>query len=754
VIIHLFTGLVLFIIVVAMFIAYASMGTTLAALMDCVHWTLSYSLSAFLAYRSIVHSNPIDKRFKQWVSVGLMGLSIGQIISNVQLLMNWKAFPSIADVFFLMLGSCTIVGLWCLMKNRLSSEQFRAIPFDIITITLSVLTFTIVLYSPLGLGKQPIEIFVMVVYAVVLLTASFIFILFLLRSAPRLGRGWVLLLSGLCLQALASIEWNQLAFEKTLTSGHLINMTFSLSALFIGFGIQYWHFEPTKNPRYQHYCDTALRLIPLVAATFIAVALLLIINQGNISPQLHLLVVIVTILVLIIIVIRQSLLLLDSELLRKAEKQLQRLAFYDALTDLPNRRLLSERLKQTNVVLHERGFYGAILFIDIDHFKKINDTKGHDYGDLLLIAVANRLSENIAVDDTAARLGGDEFVVILSFLSEDRDQAALQAEKIAARLTTVVNQPYALQNSECICSVSVGIALFSGEDQSLDVLLKRSDSAMYQAKKAGRNRLHFYNDAVVAELDAKFALDSWMRASMNKYYELHYQAQVQMQVGSNQRVFGVEALLRLNHPERGLMLPAEFMPLAEETGLIVSIGDWVIQSACTQLKRWSREPSLNKLSISVNISVRQFYQSHFASSVKYVIDEVNINPQQLLFELTEALVLVDAEHSLTVMNELVAMGIRLSIDDFGTGQCSLNTLSTMPIHQLKIDQSLITNMMSKKSDALIVKATIAMADKFGFEVIAEAVETQAQVDFLLENGCNSFQGNFFGKPSLPTTLQT
>jgi diguanylate cyclase (GGDEF)-like protein len=735
-------GVALFTISATMLIAYFSMDTSTALFFDCTHWSLSYLLAAFLAYVSLAHSDQRDKKFKQWITCGLVSLVIGQIISNIQIVSGVRSFPGVADFFFLMLGLCSLGGLWFLMKNRLTPEQFRAIPFDIISITLSFVTLAIVLYFPLASNKNPIEIFLMVVYPVILLTASAIFVLFLLRSAPQPNAGWLFFLFGLSLQAFASMEWNELNFEKKLQNGHPLNFMFSISAVLMGLGVRFWHLEPTQNPRYKRYCDTLLRVVPLIAATFIASALLLMIQGDAILPQVRLSVVIAAIVVLIVIVIRQSLLLIDSELLRKAESHIQRLAFYDALTDLPNRRLLSERLRESIAAVARQGFYGAILFIDVDYFKRINDTKGHDYGDLLLIAIAHRLSDNISIDDTAARLGGDEFVVILSLVGETKEQASENAEKIATRLSAVINQPYMLKDSECICSVSVGIALFSGKDKSLEELLKRADGAMYKAKKAGRNRLHFYDERVVAELEARYALDNWMRSSMNKYYKLYYQ----VQIGRDHKIRGVEALLRLDHPQQGLLLPADFMPLAEETGLTISIGAWILTSACEQLKRWSLVNSLSQLPIAINISVRQFYDKDFLDSVRKTLDEVGIEPAKLVFELTEDLLLFDVDNSKAILEELMAMGIGISIDDFGAGQCSLIYLSNVRVHQLKIDQSFVGNLFAAESNQLVVRTIIAMADKLGFDVIADGVETQEQLDFLVANGCSNFQGHFFGAP--------
>ncbi|MDP1707729.1 MAG: EAL domain-containing protein [Gammaproteobacteria bacterium] len=433
----------------------------------------------------------------------------------------------------------------------------------------------------------------------------------------------------------------------------------------------------------------------------------------------------------------------DITLQKESEQKIHQLAFYDPLTKLPNRSLLRDRLRQALAHSIRNKTRGAVLFIDLDNFKTLNDTQGHNIGDLLLIEVAKRLQDCVRSDDTVARLGGDEFVVILGDLSPDAQQAVAQAKAVGEKALASINQPFNLQGLEHHGSSSIGISLFHGNEVRRNDLLKQADSAMYQAKSAGRNTLRFFDPAMQAALEARSVMEADLRQALAlQQLKLYYQ----IQVNEQGVVVGAEALLRWQHPERGLVAPMEFIPLAEDTGLIVPIGRWVLQTACAQLKMWQADPLTCHLQLAVNVSARQFRQPDFVDQVLEALKETGVDPLKLGLELTESLVLHDIADSIDKMQALRIAGVGFSLDDFGTGQSSLSYLKRLPLDQIKIDRSFVFDIATDPSDAVIVQTIIGMANNLGLEVIAEGVETEQQRDFLGRNGCHLYQGYLFSRP--------
>jgi diguanylate cyclase (GGDEF)-like protein/PAS domain S-box-containing protein len=433
-----------------------------------------------------------------------------------------------------------------------------------------------------------------------------------------------------------------------------------------------------------------------------------------------------------------------------AEEKVQHLAFYDPLTDLPNRRLLMDRLQQALASSARRSRQGALLIIDLDNFKTLNDTLGHDVGDALLQQVAQRLLPCVREGDTVARLGGDEFVVVLENLSEYALEAAAQTEAIGEKILTTLNQLYKLGTAGhrttgrwWRTTTSIGATLFIGHQSSIEELMKQADIAMYQAKKAGRNTLRFFDPQMQEVINDRVSLErELLKALEQQQFQLYYQ----IQMDSSHRPLGAEALVRWNHPERGLISPAQFIPLAEETGLILPIGQWVLETACAQIKAWERNEQTRDLVLAVNVSPREFRQAAFVAQLQAVIQRHGINPQLLKLELTESLLLEDMEETIATMNALNEIGVQFSLDDFGTGYSSLQYLKQLPLDQLKIDQSFVRDITTDTSDKEIVRTIIAMARSLNLDVIAEGVETEEQRQLLMESGCTRHQGYLFSKP--------
>ncbi|MBI5005579.1 MAG: EAL domain-containing protein [Nitrosomonadales bacterium] len=428
---------------------------------------------------------------------------------------------------------------------------------------------------------------------------------------------------------------------------------------------------------------------------------------------------------------------------KQAEDEINRLAYYDPLTQLPNRRLLMDRLHQAMAASERNGSYGAVLFIDMDNFKDLNDTRGHDMGDSLLIEVAGRLVTCVRGEDTVARLGGDEFVVMLANLGEDETFVLKRAESVATKVLTMLNQPYQIGSYEYQGTASIGVTLFTGQSTSVEDLLKHSDVALYQAKNSGRATLRLFDPSMQLALEERSRMkDDLRRALAQDQFCLYFQAQVD----ADGHGMGAEVLLRWRHPQRGLVPPAEFIPFAEELGMIVEIDLWVLEKACIQLAEWSSRKVNDGLVLAVNISAPTFMRSGFVGDVLAIVNAAGIDPGLLKIELTETSLLRGLDDTIAKMKQLIAAGISFALDDFGTGYSSLSYLRRLPIDQLKIDREFVRHIGGESNELVIVRTIIGMAQNLGLRVIAEGVETQGQFEILRSFGCPGFQGYLFSRP--------
>lgn len=423
---------------------------------------------------------------------------------------------------------------------------------------------------------------------------------------------------------------------------------------------------------------------------------------------------------------------------KRSEQEIEKLAYFDTLTDLPNRLLVKDRLNQHLVYAKRYNEQVGVIFIDLDHFKRINDTKGHTSGDELLKAVAKRLVKTVRENDTVARLGGDEFVIVCPGIRHEQDIAY-----IAQKILNTFSMSFKVEGKKTFITASMGIAFFPLDGLSVGKLLRNADTAMYAAKEQGRNNYQFFSQEMNQKAVALMELENNMRQALErKEFYLLYQPQINLESGE---VVGVEALLRWNHPQMGLVLPDIFIPVAEDTGIIIQIGEWVLRTACQQLKSW-HEMGFSSLRVAVNISGQQFKQKNFTNMVEDILMEVHLKPNSLELEITESILIANVEHTTKILNKLKDTGVGLAIDDFGTGYCSLNYLQNFPINRIKIDKSFICEITRNQNNAAITEAIIALSNSLGLCVIAEGVEEIEQLNFLRERKCYEMQGYLFSKP--------
>ncbi|HKJ51407.1 MAG TPA: EAL domain-containing protein [Gammaproteobacteria bacterium] len=419
-----------------------------------------------------------------------------------------------------------------------------------------------------------------------------------------------------------------------------------------------------------------------------------------------------------------------------AEQTIRRQAEFDELTDLPNRRLLLSNLRQEIAKAQRHDRYGAVFFIDLDRFKAINDSLGHAVGDDLLVRVAQKISARLREEDTVGRLGGDEFVVLLPEVGRDEKAAGDHASRIANEIRELFIEPFIIQDHEIHMTISIGIALFPANVSAED-LLKYADVAMYRAKSEGRDKVRLFSVEMQEAVNQQRRIEAGLRQALARdEFQLYFQAQYD----ADRHVVGAECLLRWNHPVDGLISPDRFIDIAEHTGLILPIGEWVMRSACEHLV-W-----LDDLVLAVNVSPRQFADPRFVDKLMQILEETGAEPQRLKFEITESLAMANTQHTIETMVRLRELGIIFSVDDFGTGYSSLNYLHRLPVDELKIDQSFVSNISSVSSNAVIVDTIILMAQQLDLKVVAEGIETRAELDYLLDRDCGTFQGFFFSRP--------
>jgi len=736
------TGLV---VVAAWTLAAMNPGSDWAWRLDSFHWTFAFCAAAWFAWRSANVADPALRRVRRRFALGLGLLAAGQLAWDVLQLVGWNPFPGIPNLLFLLLSPCFILGFAAMVDDAVPRSTWMSALLDVAGCSLAVLAFTLALYLPRGAQHGVLEFAVLTAYPVLLFAAAATGVVVQLHLRQRPTAATLALVGGLVGYGALWLAWDLAFLDGRTQTGSPLGLVFSLFPLLLGWGASRWQRARDAGPRHDRLCEALLRQIPLAMVAFTSAAAGFIALGDRVPmearPPLRLLVV----LVIVCAIVRQTQQLRDRDSLLAAERaiaegqaKLQHLAHHDPLTGLPNRMLLRDRMTQALATATRRGEKVALMFIDLDRFKEVNDTLGHAVGDALLCHVAAEFAQLMREEDTVCRQGGDEFAIVLT----DIDSPANAAQAVE-RVMTLSNRRATIAGHDLPMSMSVGIAMFPQDGEDFDGLMQCADTAMYRAKASGRNAYRFYDPQMNVEASERSRL-RWLLGHAIERDELHlvFQPYVQLRGGE---LAGAEALLRWTSAELGPVGPDQFIPVAEDGGQIVEIGTWVLRQACAQAAQWLRQ-GLVVPSVAVNLSILQFRHGDLVAQVADALRESGLPPQHLELEITESVLMHDTDRVLATADSLKALGVRLAIDDFGTGYSSLAYLQRLSVDKLKIDRSFVRSASTGKGSTAIVRAIVDMARALDLAVVAEGVETPAERDFLFGAQCAMGQGWLFARP--------
>ena len=713
--------------------------------LDCFHWTCAFCAAAWLAWRSARSTSGDARRVRHRFALGLGLLAAGQLTWDLLSWVGWNPFPGIPNLLYLSLSPLFIAGFVATVGDQMPGAQWRSAILDVAGFGLSVLTFTLALYLPHADHRTPFEFIVLTAYPVLLFAAAAAGIVMQLHLRQRPTAATLAVVGGLFGYGALWTGWNLAFLDNHLRYGAGMSLMFSVLALLLGWGAARWTPVRDDSPRYDRLCEALLRQIPLaMVAVTSAAAGFIVLNDGvavSARPPLRVLFV----LVLVCAIVRQTQQLRDRDRMLTAERdvaegraQLQHLAHHDPLTGLPNRMLLRDRVTQALATATRRGEKVALMFIDLDRFKEVNDTLGHATGDALLCHVAREFTQLLREEDTVCRQGGDEFAIVLTDVN-----SAASVSQAVERVMTLSNRRAAIDGHELPMSMSVGVAMFPRDGDDFESLMQCADTAMYRAKAAGRNAYRFYDPQMNVEASERSRL-RWLLAHAIERDELHLHFQPYFHLRSGE-LAGAEVLLRWTSAELGPVGPDQFIPVAEDGGQIVEIGAWVLRQACAQAAAWLRQ-GLSLPSVAVNLSILQFRHGDLVQQVADALRESGLPPHQLELEITESVLMRETDKVFATADHLKALGVRLAIDDFGTGYSSLAYLQRLSVNKLKIDRSFVRDAPSSKSTTAIVRAIVDMARAMALEVVAEGIETPAEREFLEAVQCSMGQGYLFARP--------
>jgi diguanylate cyclase (GGDEF)-like protein len=733
------------VVLVAWTLAATRPQSNLAPLLDSFHWTCAFCAAAWLAWRSARAATDNTRLVKSRFAAGLVFLAAGQLTWDLLTWVGWNPFPGIPNLLYLLLSPCFVLGFAAMPGDRMPAPERRSALLDVGGFGLAVLAFTLALYLPHARTSSALEFIVLTAYPVCLFSAAAAGVVVQLHLRQRATPATLAVIGGLIGYGALWMGWNLAFLTNDLHPGAGMSLMFSVLALLLGWGAARWEPTPDTSPRYDRLCEALLRQIPLAMVAFTSAAVGFIVLGVGVTPAARTPLLALCSLVFFCAIVRQTQQLLDRDRLLTAERavaegqaQLQHLAHHDPLTGLPNRLLLRDRVTQALATASRRQEKVALMFIDLDQFKEVNDALGHAVGDALLCHVANEFRQLLREQDTVCRQGGDEFAVVLT----DMDSAARVA-RAAERIMTLSNGRASINGHELPVSMSVGIAMFPDDGQDFDSLMQCADTAMYRAKASGRNAYRFYDPQMNVEASERSRL-RWLLGQAIERNELHLHFQPYFDLRTNE-LAGAEALLRWSSAELGNVGPDQFIPVAEEGGQILEIGAWVLRESCLQAAAWLRQ-GLVLPRISVNLSMLQFRHGDLVQQVTQALRESGLRADQLELEITESVLMRETDKVFATAQRLKELGVSLSIDDFGTGYSSLAYLQRLDVDKLKIDRSFVRDALETKSTAAIVRAIVDMARALEVEVVAEGIETAAQREFLEAAQCSMGQGYLFARP--------
>jgi len=733
------------VVVVAWTMAATEPLSRWAPLLDSLHWTCAFCAAAWLAWRA-ARNAPADARVARGrFATGLLLFAAGQLAWDALSWIGWNPFPGLPNFLFLMLGPCFAYGFAGMVGDQLPHSQRRSVVLDVGGFGLAVLAFTLALYLPHADKSTTLEFAVLTAFPVCFFAAAAAGVVVQLHLRQQATPPTLAVIGGLAGFGGLWMAWDLAFLNGALRSGAGMSLMFSALALLLGWGAARW--VPARDPsaRYDRLCEALLRQIPLTMVGFTSAAVGFIVLGVGVAPEARTPLLVLCALVFLCAVVRQTQQLRDRDGLLAAERavaegraQLQHLAHHDPLTGLPNRVLLRDRVTQALATAQRRQESVALLFIDLDQFKEVNDTLGHATGDALLCHVADELLKVLREQDTVCRQGGDEFAIVLT----DIDNIASVAQAVE-RVMQLSNRRASIDGHELPMSMSVGIALFPRDGDHFDGLMQCADTAMYRAKASGRNAYRFYDPQMNVEAGERSRL-RWLLAHAIERNELslHFQPFFHLRDGE---LAGAEVLLRWNSAELGPVSPDQFIPVAEDGGQIVEIGAWVLRQACLQAAAWLRD-GLALPRVAVNLSILQFRHADLVGQVENALKAAGLPARQLELEITESVLMRDTDKVLHTADSLKQLGVSLAIDDFGTGYSSLAYLQRLSVNKLKIDKSFVRDALASRSTTAIVRAIVDMARALELEVVAEGIETATERDFLDGVQCSMGQGYLFARP--------
>lgn len=708
---------------------------------DNLHWTAGFATAALLAWCA-VRRTPEPSPVVRWAAIGLTILTAGQIIWDIQVRANWLPFPGPSDLLFLATGPAIAIGLWRSASARLDTQQKRTLALDSAMLLVGVLTASLLLFIPRQGSYGLLQLLVMAAYPIGLILPTSLALNLVLTLRARPGWRVLLLPIALTLFALTWVKWNLRFLTNTLVDGDWLNISFSAVAILIGVAASLYVLVPVNDKAWDRRCENILRVAPMLLVAVAAGAVVLAITLKDLPDYIDVVATLGGVITVILASIRQTYLLRERDRLLDAEEKLQRLANYDALTGLPNRALLVDRLEQTLALSRRQERVDGLVLFNIDRFKTLNDARGHDAGNAVLVEISRRLAGSLREGDTLSRVAGDEFAILQQDIGPSRDAASRNVLLTAEALLADLRRWFRIGQDDISLAASVGITLYPDSERDTPAeVLRRADNALHQAKSAGGGRIVFFDTSMGESAEQRYRVERELHRAISAGELRLY---LQSQLDSDGHIVGAEALVRWQHPDRGLLPPADFIGIAEESDLIVGLGNWVLNEACHLMAQ--HHGTTHKLALSVNVSARQFRDPGFTTSVRQLLATHGVDPALLTMEITESLVIGDINEVIRKMSEVTALGVHFSIDDFGIGYSSLAYLKRLPIDEIKIDKTFVQDMLTDPDDEALVKTILSVARHMGLKVVAEGIETAEQAAFLRSLATVTYQGYLYGRP--------